>query len=173
MGRVVILSGGRGVGKTTVCQRAVTLAQRRGYETRGILTVVQPGARDVLDVESGHWRRLTTTSGDGQVVLQGRFQFDPQVLSWGNMVLSQAEPCDLLVIDEIGPLEVERGRGWVSAFDVLWAGAYALALLVVRPELIAQVCDRLAGCDLEVLPVTSENRDRLPISLVEMMEREM
>lgn len=87
-------------------------------------------------------------------------------------MLSQAKPCDLLVIDEVGPLELERGKGWVSAFDVLRAGAYALALLVVRPELIAQVCDRLAGCDLEVLPVTSENRDRLPISLVEMMERE-
>ena len=86
-------------------------------------------------------------------------------------MLSQAESCDLLVIDEVGPLEVERGKGWVSAFDVLRAGDYVLALLVVRLELIAQARGLLGGCDLQTLTVTRENRDLLPISLVERLDR--
>lgn len=167
MSQLIILTGGRGVGKTTVCHRVVALARRRGYECRGILTVARQGVRDVLNVHSGGRRRLTTASGEERVVTQGRFQFDPQTLSWGNEILSQARPCHLLVIDEIGPLEMERGQGWVSAFDVLQAGQYALALLVVRPELIVPVCDKLHRSDLDILTVTRENRDRLPMNLVE------
>lgn len=173
MGRVIILTGERGVGKSTVCRKAVALARREGYACAGILTLAHHGVREVLDVRSGrHWR-LTTASEGGRAVTQGRFRFNPQTLSWGSTALSQAIPCDLLVIDEVGPLELVRGEGWVSAFDVLRTGGYALALLVVRPGLIAQARDRLGACALEVLTVTRENRDSLPIRLAEMVEREI
>lgn len=178
MCRVIILTGERAVGKSTVCRRAAILAQGRGYTCCGIVTLAQQGVRDVLDVGSGQRRRLTRSARPAHVhavneaVTQGRFRFNPETLSWGNTVLSQAGPCDLLVVDEVGPLEMERGQGFVTAFDTLQAGRYRLALLVVRPELLAQACDRLNACALEVLAVTRENRDRLPFSLVEMVERE-
>ncbi len=172
MGRLIVLTGGRGVGKSTVCHRAVALAEEKGYRCGGIVTLARQGVRHVLDVSSGRRRRLTQAPDGGGAVIQGRFRFNPQTLSWGNAVLSRAIPCDLLVVDEVGPLEVERGRGWVRAFEVLRAGEYALALLVVRPELMAQARDRLAGCALESLTVTRENRDRLPVSLVEMVKEQ-
>jgi nucleoside-triphosphatase THEP1 len=180
MSRVIILTGARGVGKTTVCRQAVTLAKERGYACGGILTLAHNtaangrsrDARDVLDVSTGRRHRLTQSSNGDEAVIQGRFRFDPQVLDWGNTVLSQAVPCDLLVVDEVGPLEMERSEGWVSAFDVLQGGAYALAVPVVRPELIAQAQERLAGRVLGILTVTRENRDGLPAKLVEMVKRE-
>lgn len=173
MDRVIILTGERGVGKSTVCRKTVALAQRKGYVCGGVLTLARDGVREVVDVRSGHHRRLTTGCEGERAIIQGRFRFDPRTLSWGDDALSQASPCDLLVIDEIGPLEMARGKGWVNAFDVLRAGTYALALLVVRPELIDQARDRLGGCTLEVLTVTRENRDSLPIRLVNMMERQI
>jgi len=179
MGRVIMLTGERGVGKSTVCRRGVTLAQGRGLRCGGIITVAQRGDRYVLDVHSGRRRRLTDSAGSGQagrgntVVTQGRFHFDPRVLSWGSAILSRATPCDLLVVDEVGPLEIERGKGWVRAFDVLRAGGYALALVVVRPELLAQARDRLSGRAVEVLTVTRQNRDRLPVTLVDLAKREL
>ncbi len=45
--------------------------------------------------------------------------FDPAVLAWGNQVLRDSIPTDLLIVDEIGPLEFNQAIGWVSAFDVL------------------------------------------------------
>ena len=41
-----------------------------------------------------------------------RWQFDAEVLAWGTRILQQATPCDLLVVDELGPLKFERGEGW-------------------------------------------------------------
>lgn len=170
MGRIVLLTGERRVGKSTVCRKAVKLAQQRGRSCGGILTLAHDGVRDVIDVRTGRRRRLTTVADASSAVTQGRFRFDSATLSWGSAVLTEAAPCELLVVDEVGPLELERGEGWVAAFDVLRNGDYVLALLVVRPELVERVQNELASCSLELLSVTLENRDRLPIRLVEMLE---
>jgi nucleoside-triphosphatase THEP1 len=92
-------------------------------------------------------------------------------LSWGHDVLTHSVPCDLLIVDELGPLEIERDRGWVVAFDVLRSGSFAMAVVVVRPELVSQAQLRLPGLDRLILVTTQENRDRLPAVLMEMLEK--
>jgi nucleoside-triphosphatase THEP1 len=172
--RIVILTGERGVGKSTVCRETVARARARQYTCGGILTLSRPdGARDVLDVRSGSLRRLTLETDANAAVTQGRFRFDPETLAWGNDVLARAVPCYLLVVDELGPLEIERRQGWPKAFDVLRGTGFALALVVVRPELSAQAQRKLPAGATIVLIVTVHNRDELPDVLLGMLEREI
>jgi nucleoside-triphosphatase THEP1 len=181
--RIVILAGERGVGKTTVCRETIALARARGYTCGGIITLSCPNdvndvndIRDVLDVYSGRVRRLTVesnppdTPASNSVVVQGRFRFDPETLAWGNDVLTHAPACHLFVVDEVGPLEIERGQGWVKVFDVLRENDFTLALVVVRTELLEQAQLKLPAGATDVLPVTSHNRDGLPGVLMEMLE---
>ena len=42
-------------------------------------------------------------------------------------------------MDEIGPLEMDRGEGWTNALEVLRLGEYRLAVAVVRPSLVDAV----------------------------------
>jgi nucleoside-triphosphatase THEP1 len=171
---IVILTGERGVGKSTVCRETVARAQARGYACGGILTLSRPnGARDVLDVRSGNLRRLTLGTGASAAVVQGCFRFDPETLAWGNDVLACAVPCHLLVVDELGPLEIERRQGWPKAFDVLRGTDFALALAVVRSELSAQAQRKLPVGATIVLIVTVQNRDELPDVLLGMLEQEI
>jgi nucleoside-triphosphatase THEP1 len=172
MASVILLTGERAIGKTTVCRETVARAQAEGHPCGGILTLARDDAREILDVSSGDTRRLTVEADARDAVEQGRFRFDPRALIWANGALARATPCDLLVVDELGPLEVERGEGWVSAFDVLRAGEFTLAVAVVRPELLAQVQRRLRDCATAVLAVARENRDQLPDTLVRMLEEE-
>jgi nucleoside-triphosphatase THEP1 len=172
MTRIIVLTGARGIGKSTVCRETVAKAESEGYTCGGILTLAHDDARDVLDVGSGDVRRLTQEADAGQAIDQGRFRFDPQVLSWGNTALTRATPCALLVVDEIGPLELERGRGWVNALHVLRGMDFAVALVVVRPELVVQAQLRLPDCSTTVLAVTRENRDQLPDTLMGMLGEE-
>ena len=109
--------------------------------------------------------------GVNPAVIQGRFRFDPETLAWGNDVLSQTLPCHLLVVDELGPLELERGEGWVKAFDVLRKPNFVLALVVVRPELVVGTQSQLPGGATTILTVTPDNRDDLPAVLLETLER--
>ena len=178
---IVILSGERGAGKSTVCRETVALARARGYTCGGLLTLSRPDdTLDVLDVRSGDVRRLTVgpSTGSGQApdaspaVIQGRFRFDPETLAWGNVVLARAWPCHLLVVDELGPLEIERGAGWLKAFDVLRRPDLTLALVVVRPELVVRAQIRLPTSATAVFTVTPENRDELPAVFMAMLEKE-
>jgi nucleoside-triphosphatase len=170
VGQIAILSGERGTGKSTVCQRLAGLARSRGRACAGIITLSRhDDVRDVLDVASGAVRRLTI-EGDGQpAVLLGRFRFAADTLAWGAQVLEQALPCDLLIVDELGPLEIERGEGWHRALDVLASEGYRLAVVVVRPGLVEQVLDRIPARATTVV-VTLENRDHLPTELLERLE---
>jgi len=169
--RIVILTGERGVGKTTVCRKTVALARARGYTCGGVLTLSRPdGDRDVLDVRSGEVRRLTLEPGAASAVVQGRFRFDPVTLAWGGDALAQALPCHLFVVDELGPLELQRGEGWIRALDVLHAADFTLALVVVRPELVEPAQSALPPSATTVIPVTTRNRDELPQALWEMLE---
>jgi nucleoside-triphosphatase THEP1 len=171
--RIVVVTGERGVGKSTVCHRAVDLARAKEHTCGGILTLSRPnGARDVLNVHTGDVRRLTLRHDTDTGVLQGRFRFDPTTLAWGDDVLASATECDLLVVDELGPLEIERGRGWVGALGVLRTGDFTLALVVVRPELLVQAQLKLPASATTVFTVTHQNRDDLPDVLVTILEAE-
>lgn len=173
-GRVIVLTGERGAGKSTVCRETIALAQAKGYTCGGVLTLSQPdGVLDVLDVQSGDIRRLTVGLGAGPAVIQGRFRFDPSTLAWGNEAIASAAVCNLLVIDEVGPLEIERGGGWQSAFGTLKEGGFSLALVVVRPELMVQAQLRLSATATTVMAVTFDTRDSLPAILLETLEEEI
>lgn len=170
-GRILLLTGERGIGKTTVCREMVVRAREAGYTCGGLLTLQadEQGGRTVMDVSTGDVRPLTVPKGGVEV---GRYWFDPAVLAWGAEAIARAVPCDLLVVDEVGPLEVERGQGWAIALDILRAAQFRLALVVVRPELIGAVQLRLPASAPAVLRVTEHNRDRLPDLLFSLLERE-
>jgi nucleoside-triphosphatase THEP1 len=78
----------------------------------------------------------------------GVWYFNLRTLEWGNQVLEISLPCDLLIVDELGPLELTHQMGWRAALDILPLSGYRLALVVIRPELQAtarRVFDRM-GC---------------------------
>ena len=66
----------------------------------------------------------------------GNWFFNRQTLEWGNRALRSIQFCDLLVVDELGPLEFNFSQGFVDALDILQSGAYHLAMVVIRPELL-------------------------------------
>ena len=61
----------------------------------------------------------------------------------------------------------------MGAFDVLHQADFALALVVVRPELIARAQLRLPASAGTVFTVTTDNRNDLPGLLLEMLRREL
>ena len=177
MDRIVLLTGEREVGKTRLCQRVVEQAQRRGLSCKGVLsTALFEGQEKVgiglVDAASGEERPLAAADDAPGEVRWGRYRFDASSLAWGAELLSSATPCDLLVVDELGPLELELGQGLVKALDVLVRGGFALALVVVRPALIEEVRERLEGKQPLVLEVTLSNRDRLPGRILSLLQEQ-
>ena len=165
---LAIVTGRRGSGKTALCGRLADLARAPGWDVAGILS---PGVFDggekvaieALDLRSGERRRLAhRRRGDSSAACLHTpgWVFDDTAVAWSNDILASATPCELLIVDELGILELERGQGWTAGLAAVSAGKYRYALVVVRPELLqmalmrwphAQVMDVTIDRDLSRL----------------------
>ena len=140
---LTIITGPRGSGKTTLCQELAATARRSGRDTAGVLSLgrfaeTRKVGIDAIDLRSGQirplaWRHHAVRPGTLELC---SWSFDETVLAWGNELLREATPCELLMVDELGPLELLEGRGWTAGLEAIDCGGYDRALVVVRPGLL-------------------------------------
>lgn len=142
---MLIISGWRGAGKTTLCQLLVDAARERGWQAAGLLSPanIVDGCKTAINVEdlrTGERRQLAYSAALSAVqkaeIRTDSWIFDPDALLWGNAVMEKAVPCDLLVVDELGTLEMERGGGWQAGLQALDSGKYHYGIAIIRPELL-------------------------------------
>ncbi len=143
--RISILTGPFGSGKTTACLQLADLARQRGLDCAGIISPARfdGGVKvgiDLLNARTGECRPLAEANDQPAELRTTRYRFDAGVMAWGAEILNTACPCDVLIVDELGPLELERGQGWINALDVLRDGQFDAAVVVVRPGLVDAFC---------------------------------
>ena len=170
----VLLTGIRQVGKSSVCQAVAELARARGHDIQGVLSPAMHDGDSVkvgfeaLDAGSGQrWLLAHMEQGlDGPRI--GPYVFDAAGLARAIGVLKRA--CDakdgLLLVDEIGPLELERGQGFAPILDRLPLQGPGHVLLVVRPALLPALRRCLSRADFSIYTVTEHNREILPGHIV-------
>lgn len=172
-GAYYVLTGGRNSGKTLICNDLAAEAHARDMDVAGILTSLsgpEPQApREVIDLRTGASRLFgvpTRSSGDS---LTPGWSIKQEVFEWANGVLRAAVPCELLIIDEIGPLELEGGRGWVAALEVVRGGRFGAALVVCRPNLLEKLEESLNGPPAALFRANPDNSITLPDIILERM----
>ena len=154
---ILVLTGPSGAGKTRLCMQTARILQQLGARVAGLLSPARmEGGRKtgifVEDVVSGE-RRLLAERPHGR---PSGWQLAPAALQWGAGILRNAPPHDVLVVDELGPLELEHGGGWIVACEVL-AEDPAAAMVVVRPPLIDRFRQRVSGREVKVIEVTEQS----------------
>jgi len=146
----LLVTGARGSGKSRWCAALVASARTRGLRVAGVASpaVIEGGRKvgiDLVDLSGGERRRLAEVRRDDEPgTATQRWRFDEAALAWGNGSLRAAvgEPVDLLVVDELGPLEFGRGVGLTDGLAAVDAGRFAVACVVVRPALIDEALRR-------------------------------
>lgn len=147
-----LITGSRGAGKTTFCASLAQAARDAGWQVAGLLSqpVFEGHQRTAIDAESlrsGEKRRLAVRS-ETPTPGSHYWRFDDATIDWGNLVYQDSTPCDLLVVDELGPLELDRGEGLQSALQAIDSKAYAIAVVVIRAELLGEALTRWGDANL-------------------------
>ena len=142
----ILLVGDRHSGKTSTCQRLAELLHARGLPPAGVVApAVHRAGRcvgyNVVDLATGRTTLLATTDGLG-VEQVGQFGFLAEGLALGRAVLETAAetPHGLVIVDEVGPLEL-TGGGWAKQLDRL-IHRPGLALFTIRRGFAAAAARR-------------------------------
>lgn len=170
---VGLLTGPVGVGKTTVAERVVSLALRRGMVCAGLLAPAmvnscgQKAGIWGVDILSGERRILARTDRDLGGPEVGLYSFDAGALAWAvGVVVAAAKACDLLVVDEIGKLELWRSAGLAPILPHLASGEIGRSLVLVRDSLLAELQARLDPVNRIVFRASEENRGDLSLQIL-------
>jgi nucleoside-triphosphatase THEP1 len=141
--RLVLVSGHSGAGKTTWCLSLAGEASSRQISYCGLVSpaVFEEGIKvgiDLRDLQSGSQRRLAVRRNvaDKSQVTEGWLVND-ETLIWGNGLVSHPARCSLLILDELGPLELKHGVGLMNGMDLVTSRVFPLACVVIRPALLS------------------------------------
>lgn len=172
-GKIFLLSGASGSGKTTLCLKLLERIKNHPPKVTGVICPpafdgnAKTGIR-LLDLASGEERPLARLRDESDAGLSThRWLFNEESILWGNERLAVAVPCDVLIIDELGPLEFERGLGFTNAFTAINSGQYRAALVVIRPSLLEQAFRRWPAAQAFMLD--ESNRAQLMGELLELL----
>jgi nucleoside-triphosphatase THEP1 len=143
---VIFLTGEKHAGKTGMLLELVQEAQARGLHTAGIAS---PGLWDAQGHRAGF--DLLELDTDHRYPLSRRihglwpipYMFDAESVSRGRKALSVArcKDADLVIVDEVGPLEL-TGGGWAGSLPALLSLQGPVHVWVVRRSLLQAVQDR-------------------------------
>jgi nucleoside-triphosphatase THEP1 len=174
--RIGLLTGRVGVGKTTVAERVVGLARQQGVTYGGLLApAMHTGCGQKVgiwgvDLRTAERRILARTDRDLGGPSIGPYSFDAAALAWSAGVVGAAiGACDLLIVDEIGKLELWQGAGLAPVLPRLAAGEANRALVLVRESLLAELQSSLGAIGQILFEVVEENRAALPAHILDRL----
>jgi nucleoside-triphosphatase THEP1 len=141
--RLIIITGESGAGKTTACQFLIHRARQQCCQTAGLVSppVYRSGKKvaiDLTDISTGETRRLAWKR---ELPALG-WEFDPAAIFWGNQVLDELPVSPLLILDELGPLEFQKGAGFTAGLRLLDEQRHRTACVVIRTVCLPVAVER-------------------------------
>ncbi len=163
----IAVTGPPGIGKSTLVAKVTKVA---GMRVGGVL------ARDkrykdrrigfeLLDLASGAMGMLADEAGSGPQL--GKYRVHLEDLDGiGALAVENALKCELIVVDEVGPMELSSRR-FVSAVET--AIASSRPMLMVLPEWSNHRLAKKIRSTFRVITVTQENREALVDDIVKAL----
>lgn len=176
MNDIYLVTGSRGAGKTSFCASVAAGVRQSGWQTAGILSHavfsgVLRSSIEAEDLRSSERRILAVRRQDASLDPRDLgWIFDLSVVEWGSRIFQTALPCDLLVVDELGPLELERGQGWQTALQAIATGGFRLALVVIRAELLPEALMRWPEARIIEIEMPDESQQKSQIFIKQILE---
>jgi nucleoside-triphosphatase THEP1 len=139
---VIIITGDVGKGKTTFVQSLTTRLSQTGINISGFFSIGiqednQRTGFDLMDIRTGQLTEVARKFPQTGSIKQGHYYFNPEVFATEGELLRQQlrEGTDLLVIDEVGPLEL-NDSGWSMLIEQACRQSALPMIWIVRRSLV-------------------------------------
>jgi len=156
-GSVFIITGDTGSGKTTFLLELIEELRGKDLSIAGFAALSVPedgpsGSFNILDLVSQRILPLASRRFSEGWEPIGNFYFNPDGLQLGITILEDPQIInnDLVIVDEVGPFELD-GKIWAECLTRLLAARSCSLLLVVRESLVSQVMHKWSLTDAMII----------------------
>ncbi len=159
--KIIILAGEICSGKTSFLLQFC----RQQTGSAGVLTPIVEGKRVFYDIRNAAFFKMQSEA-DEQSLLIGKYSFSAAAFAKANSILlseGSASEVKYLVIDEIGPLEINLKQGFYDSLTTLLSGQFSYTLvLVVRNSFLEKAlnCFRLDGANIYTVSEMNHQLER-------------
>lgn len=164
----ILVTGRPGIGKTTCVRRVAELLLSRGVNVGGMITleVRERGRRvgfQVIDVQRGLRGWLAKVGAPGRLRVGKYTVMLDDLERIGVAAIRDAlENAHVVIIDEIGPMELYSEEFKKAVWDVLESPKPLLATIHVKADRYEFGRKILERKDVDVVTLTLENRENMP-----------
>lgn len=151
--RFLIITGKVNSGKTSTVEKIISFLKESGKKVGGVYAkgIFQAGEKsgfEIVDIKSGYTKQIASVKSDSTFDFkQGRYFFNLEVFKEYNQTLSNSFDCEVIIFDEIGPIEL-LGKGFHSAVLSLLKNFNGRLIFVIRESLVEEVIS-MFGISLE------------------------
>lgn len=164
---VFILTGKINQGKTSITREVVSELKKKSLTVSGFLTFgntndSKRNAYFIRDINTNREEYLCSTQIDKQKTNYGRFYFEEKGIRAGRKIIDQSltTPADLLVIDELGPMEINN-QGWAPAIEEVVKQNSTAQFWVVREKLVKPMMRKWNMGDIIVFELGEDSAEKI------------
>ncbi len=165
---IYIISGNTRSGKTTFLKKVIAALkkQKSDYRINGIIAhgFDRNNERygfDIENIKTGEKQFLCSQKPLENAKKIGRFYFSEKGLRFGRNALTEdLKNCQLLVIDEIGYMEL-KGKGWFDAIEKAMEHQNLNMIWVVRKRILEDVLRLWQHSNIKVIDIEKHQPDKI------------
>jgi nucleoside-triphosphatase THEP1 len=157
---IFILTGPVHSGKTTLLKKVVRELKEQKYRIDGFLSEAvrekeETVGYDLFDLKKERTIPLIRRTGKKEWQKIGSYFFIPQGLEEAEKIILQGKEADILVVDEVGPLELS-GRGYWPALKQVVFHPLNNFLLVMRINIVKDFLAMLGKSEVKIFDIKNK-----------------
>ena len=165
-GRTVVVTGSTGSGKTPLVLTVAQELRASGFQVAGFIqpAIVEGGAKigfSIRDLATGETADLARRVDEGSGRFGTSFTFFDSGFELGNRALTGIDPGSVLIIDELGPVELRGGGHWPAVDRAVRSTMVAGLVVVVRRTLVPALVEALDATDVVIVDLEEEGTEPL------------
>lgn len=170
---IFIIAGDQREGKTSFLNKTIQVLREHGINVDGIKAegIDVNGERqgfNLVNVATGEKVLLCNLEGGNGWQQTGKYFFNPEGLNSGISKLNNVTPGSVLVVDEIGPLEL-NGGGWSNSLRKLLNDFDSPMIWVVRRNLTEKIILSFSLKNVTIMDIASYQPEELASQIIKLV----
>lgn len=154
---IFILTGAVHSGKTTLLKKAVYELKKQKFRIDGFLSLAvlkddEIVGYDLFDLKEEKSIPFIRKKGEKEWQRIGSFFFIPQSLAEAEKIIHRGKDADILVVDEVGPLELSGKGFWLALKEIVFKSS-TKCLLVIRLNILKNFLEKFGTSDVRVFDI--------------------